>query len=150
MSDAEKVVAELRRWSPFESPRSAAILDRAADLIAHLAARLEEADGRHANVLSAYDAAAADAARLEDANTALRRVIEDCEAALTAAEAEVGRLRSGLEPFSKAAEDCGVEDDLRIGVVKPADIIWESAAAVSITFGHLETARACLSSKKEG
>lgn len=64
------------------------------------------------------------------------------------AEAKIETLREALKPFAKAAEDCGVEDDLRIGVVKPADIIWESAVAVSITYAHVDRARKVLENGK--
>lgn len=140
MSDlsAEKVVADLRDAPsrPMQPSDYFSLVRRAADLIAHQAARLEEVTRER-----------------DRARGLIREKLELIEvhlAALTAAEAEKERYQGLLEPFAKAAEDCGVEDDLRIGIVKPADVIWESAAAASITFGHLESARAALSEKETG
>lgn len=70
--------------------------------------------------------------------------------ALTTAERQRDEALEALRPFAKAAEDCGVEDDLRIGVVKPADVIWESAVAVSITYAHVEGARSALENGPAG
>lgn len=75
--------------------------------------------------------------------------IDALQAALQGAGARVTALEAALKPFAKAAEDCDVGDDIRIGVVKPADVIWESAAAASITFGHLNTAAQALSRSTE-
>ena len=64
------------------------------------------------------------------------------EARVSELQAENEKLREALAPFAQAAKDCGVEDDLRIGVVKPADVIWEGAVATSITYGDVDRARA--------
>lgn len=66
----------------------------------------------------------------------------ECEAL---SEAQLAKMADALKPFAEAASDCDVADDLRTGVVKPADVIWESSVAVSITFGHIEAAREALS-----
>lgn len=65
-----------------------------------------------------------------------------------AAQAKVEALRETLEPFARAAEDCGVLDDLRDGKVKPADIIWEGAVAAAITYG--DVARALTQEQNNG
>lgn len=176
MSDlsAEKVVAELRRAimtgedgcgtlpareavkvRPADWHRITKLGRQAADLIAQQAARLEEADGRHANVLSAYDAAVADAVRLKDANTALRRVIEDGEAALTAAEAEVGRLKRATtpSPATKAAYVGEFHFDWTVWAPNGDEQITHRVQVPWTTIKQIMAAiraRACLSSKKEG
>lgn len=160
MSDlsAEKVVAELRASatklektfgvkSPLKLDESE-LMRRAADLIAHQAARLEEVTER---AVSAEAQARIWADHFKDA-----------KAALTAAEAEVGRLRVRLghwaitEEFDypgDAEEFCGywcheckdhVEaDGSGHGKECPCHgIAPDTARAVA--------ARACLSSKKEG
>ncbi|MFC5423688.1 hypothetical protein ACFPOB_29580 [Bosea eneae] len=87
MSDAEKVVADLRALSMYPGD----VHDRAADLIAHQAARLEEVTER---AVSAEAQARIWADHFKDA-----------KAALTAAEAEKERLLRATtpSPATKAA-----------------------------------------------
>lgn len=68
---------------------------------------------------------------------------EAAESALTAAEAEVGRLRDALEPFAKIAD----EISNKTGV--PERSISDETF-VTLRLGECRRARACLSSKKEG
>lgn len=56
----------------------------------------------------------------------------------------LGEAETALKPFAQAAIDCDVADDLRIGVVKREQDIWESPVAASITFGHIADARSAL------
>lgn len=78
----------------------------------------------------------------------LHERIDACHAIIAQQDAELRARANALKPFAQAADDCGVADDMRIGVVKPADIIWESAVAASITFGHVAYAAEVLESSK--
>lgn len=78
----------------------------------------------------AKDAALKSATRQRDEALTALKASEEREAALLAA----------LRPFALAARDCDVEDDIRIGVVKPDQDIWESPVAMSITFAHVANA----------
>lgn len=155
MSDAEKVVAELRLAERIfqEDPTDDAacncgdLFKRAADLIAQQAAR-EEALTKERD--EALDLAKRSTRRLaetadpgfigafarRDAAIAERDQFRD---RLTAAEAEVGRLREALKPFAET---------------EPMNV-WreeeEDAGDYVLTENQFRFARACLSpSKKEG
>lgn len=128
MSDAEKVVAELRasatklektfKVAPPLKLDESELMRRAAAIIADQAARLAAMEDQ----LIGERWHADEAARQRDV----------AKAALTAAEAEKERLKSALEPFSNACELYG--RGLH-GAIKPAD---------------LRAARAALSEKEQG
>lgn len=63
-------------------------------------------------------------------------------------EVELARLRGALEPFARAAEDCGVIRDIEAGAVKPEQNIWESATSLSINYEHVANAYSVLDSRK--
>lgn len=139
----ENVVAELRKPAPKfgleEFDPTYDIRQIAAALIESQRATIERVERE-----------AADKARIYDEQvTRAERQWQFWEERAVTAEARVTALEAALKPFAKAAEDCDVGDDIRIGVVKPADVIWESAAAASITFGHLNTAAQTLSRSTE-
>lgn len=116
---------------------------------------LEAKDRELAEALAGYALVAKHNAEIEaeheetfDKLTTAERERDEALAALREKEERVKALEDVLEPFAKAAKDCDVSDDLRIGVVKPADVIWESAVAVSITFGHVDRARSAMENSK--
>lgn len=75
----------------------------------------------------------------ESAETATRQR-DEALAALKASEEREAGLLAALGPFALAARDCDVEDDIRIGIVKPDQDIWQSPVAMSITFAHVANA----------
>ncbi len=76
--------------------------------------------------------------------------VDVCHAIIAQQAAELARIRAALEPFARAAEDCGVIDDIKIGIVKPEQAIWESAVATSITFAHVANAANVLENSPAG
>lgn len=97
MNETENVVAELRAWSAALARKSSAeheadinTLDRAADLIAHQAARLEEVTRERDEAQRKY----AQTSRLAERHQANGQRFYE---ALTAAEAEKERYRDAVE-----------------------------------------------------